>query len=399
MKFNESYFLILCSFLIFSSFNSCKDERTEVIQTQSKSSKSVAQTLSVQKIFDGNAAGPYHSFRIPSLIRSPNGTLIAFAEGRADSNDDFGNINLVYRRSLDNGDTWQPLQVLEGYGAGKFGNPVAVTDLESSTPKVWIFFLANGQGFDGPEDFTEWGQRRTFARYSTDNGLTWSTKQDLTASVLPPTYEFDMLGPGVGIQTTQAQAGRLIIPALRRNIYSDDNGATWQYQPIPGGTTESTIVEKSNGTLLRNDRPTNANCVGRRYVSSGTIESGFSNFTSAANLLDPCSEGSTLRYPGAKDRILFLNSQSTTTRHRMYIKISYDGGNTWPISKKIYDWLTDAECVAQGKGGYSSLAKTADNKIGALIEINENVQSSASSRSIEFHKFGLTWVLDGNPEP
>lgn len=84
----------------------------------------------------------------------------------------------------------------------------------------------------------------------------------------------------------------------------------------------------------------------------------------------------------------------------MRVRISYDGGLTWPVSRKIYDWLTDSEAFAQGKGGYSSMVKTADYTIGALIEINENTGDSQNShRFIEFHKFNLPWMLNGSTEP
>ena len=84
----------------------------------------------------------------------------------------------------------------------------------------------------------------------------------------------------------------------------------------------------------------------------------------------------------------------------MRVRISYDGGVTWPISRRIYDWLTEQQAIDQGKGGYSSMVKTADFAVGALIEINEGLSNSdSSSKSIEFHKFNLPWILNGNPEP
>ena len=84
----------------------------------------------------------------------------------------------------------------------------------------------------------------------------------------------------------------------------------------------------------------------------------------------------------------------------MRVRISYDGGVTWPISRRIYDWLTDDEAASQGKGGYSSMVKTADYTVGTLIEINEDAGSSSTShRSIEFHKFNLPWMLNGSTEP
>lgn len=372
-------------------------EATAVTADNYAASLSTTGVHEYQKIFDGGD-GDYHSFRIPSIVRTPDGTLIAFAEGRKDSTGDFGDINMVYRRSLDNGDTWEPLEVLEGQGEGKFGNPVAVTDFETNT--VWIFFMWNSAEIQSRSDIDEWGERKTYARYSADNGATWSPKTDLTSSVLPPDYTFDMIGPGTGIQTVKANPGRLIIPALHRNIYSDDHGATWNYQIIPSGSSESTIVERFDGTLMRNDRSVNDN-ITNRLVSTGTIASGFSNFVADDELLCPIAEASILRYTfSAKDRIFFLNSYSTTSRLLMHVQVSYDGGNSWPIRKKVFDWLTDQQCINQGKGGYSSMIKTEDNMVGALIENNEDPGNSETShKSIEFHKFNLTWILNGASEP
>lgn len=391
--------------LVVAVFAGCYDSNFSnlTVSAESESSPAESQLLSTtateyQKIFDGNPNDDYHSFRIPSIVRTPDGTLIAFAEGRKNGPGDFGDINLVYRRSTDNGDSWGPLEVLEGQGAGKFGNPVSVTDFE--TGKVWIFFMWNSDDVQSRSDIDEWGERRTYARYSTDNGVTWSPKVDLTASVLPPDYTFDMIGPGNGIQTVKANEGRLIIPALHRNIYSDNNGATWTYETISSETSESTIVERFDGTLMRNDRSVNDNAT-TRLVSTGTIASGFSSFAADSELPCPIAHASMLHYTySAKDRIFFMNSHSTTSRLLMHVKVSYDGGNSWPINKKVFDWLTDDECKAQGKGGYSAMIKTADNMVGALIENNEDTSNSETShKSIEFHKFNLTWILDGATEP
>jgi sialidase-1 len=97
---------------------------------------------------------------------------------------------------------------------------------------------------------------------------------------------------------------------------------------------------------------------------------------------------------------MFLNSASTETRGKMRVRITYDEMGTWPISRRIFDNLTEQQAIDQGRGGYSSMAKTADFMVGALIEVNENTgSSSTSNRSIEFHKFNLPWVLNGATEP
>jgi sialidase-1 len=359
------------------------------------------QTHTYIKLFDGGTDG-YHSFRIPSIVRTNDNTLLAFVEGRMAANKDYGNINVEYKRSTDNGATWSAMKEVVGAGQGTWGNPTSVVD--RSTGRIWVFMswnsaTKNQSGTDGYEKINTWGDRKVYYSYSDDDGLSFTTPVDMTSTLLPPGYTWDAMGPGVGIQTSN---GTLVIPAIGRNIYSTDHGATWHYQLIPGGTSEGTIVELNDGRLMRNDRATSTTwaTAKRRWVSRGTITGSFSTFAPDDVLLDPACEGSIVRYTGSPDRIMVLNSASTETRCKMRVRISYDGGVTWPISRKIYDWLTDDEAFAQGKGGYSSMVKTADYTIGALIEINENTGDSQNShRSIEFHKFNLPWMTSGATEP
>jgi len=403
---------ICCLLLLFSA--ACKNSLVAPIDPSADKSPSLkassevailAQVHNYQVLFDGGTGG-YHSFRIPSIIRTTNGTLIAFAEGRMANNKDYGNINLVYKRSFDNGATWGALEEVVGVGQGTWGNPTAVTD--ATTGRVWLFMSWNDAahnqgGTDGYEPIDSWGERKVYVSYSDNNGDTWSAPADMTGTLLPPGFAWDAVGPGIGIQTKHGpHPGRLIIPASRRNIYSDDHGATWHYQMLPDGSGEATIVEEPDGGLIRNDRPgTNQfNTAKRRWISRGSIENGFSAWSPDNTLLDPKCEGAILRYTDDPSRIYFLNPASTERRCKMRIRISYDEGATWPISRKIHDWLSDDATCDNGKGGYSSLVKTADNMTGALIEINENVNAnSTSNRSIEFHKFNLSWILNGATEP
>jgi sialidase-1 len=356
-------------------------------------------------LFNGGNESIYHSFRIPSIIKTNNGTLIAFAEGRRWSPSDYGDINVVFKRSTNNGSTWSALGEVVGSGNGTWGNPTAVYDKNKGTNgRVWLFMSWNDGTIDEWSDFNSWGDRRVFASYSDNHGSTWSTPQDLSNALLPPNYTWDAMGPGNGIQTTVNHPGRLIIPALGRNIYSDNNGTTWQYQLIPGTTDESTIVELLDGRLMRNDRPNTStwNSVKRRRKSFGTIEGGFGAFAADNALIDPKCEGSMIRYnTDAPARIYFLNPNDIDQRCNMTVRISYDDGLTWPRSRAIFNWNTcDYPSITVAKGGYSSMAKTADYCVGALIEINEDVHaSSTSNKSIEFHKFNLPWILNGSSEP
>lgn len=358
----------------------------------------------------GGGVSTYHSFRIPSIVKTNNGTLIAFVEGRRWSPSDYGDINLVYKRSTDNGVTWSALGEIAANGPGTWGNPTAVYDWKKGpNGRVWVFMNWNDSAKHQISDFTTWGDRRVYSSYSDDHGVTWSTPVDRTAALTPSTYKWDAMGPGIGIQTVAGDhPGRLIIPAYGRNIYSNDSGTTWQYQLLSGGKHESTIVEQLNGTLLRNDRPNNTEwtTAKRRVKATGSITGGFGAWAADAALTDPMCEGSIVRYnTDAPARIIFLNPNSDSKRCNMTARISYDDGATWPISRPIFDWNTcDYNAIEAGnniaKGGYSSMIKTADFAVGALIEINEGLSdNSTSHKSIEFHKFNLGWIVNGAIEP
>lgn len=346
------------------------------------------------KLFDGGS-GVYHSYRIPSIIRTKKGTLIAFCEGRVNNNRDYGNINLICRRSTTNGSGWGP-EILVKSSDGTWGNPTAVVN--QSDGKIWLFMSYNSAGLsqtgeNGTTKITQPGQRKTFVCYSTfdQDGNDWSNPVDITSAVKPASMVWDAVGPGIGIQKRfGSTAGRLIIPAINRNIYSDDNGSTWQYNSMSGGTSEGTIVERLSGVLMRNDRGVGSTEF-YRYKSVGGIGTGWDNFEEVTALPDPHCEGSILRYTDSPSRILFMNSASQTTRTAMRIRISNDEGVTWPTSKLIPQNGTGNAKL----GGYSSLVKTADNLIGALIEFNEDTSDSdGSNRSIYFHKFNLAWITD-----
>ncbi len=195
-----------------------------------------AETHVNDVIFDGGPEG-YHSYRIPALVRTKTGTLIAFAERRTYNNRDYGDINLVFKRSTNNGDTWSPLGEVAGIGPGTWGNPTAVAH---TSGRVWVFMNWNDAnhnqgGTDGLLPIDDWGERRVYVSYSDDDGLTWNGPFDQTAELLPPYFEgtdaFDVMGPGAGIQTKFFPPGRLVIPATERMIYTDNNW-NWFWVPV-----------------------------------------------------------------------------------------------------------------------------------------------------------------------
>nr|WP_294872754.1 sialidase family protein [uncultured Pedobacter sp.] len=416
-KKNDSKYLVIVSccliFIISLAFGCSKNsistgkiENPKELNTTKTTAALLAAPVNTRVVvFNGGNESIYHSFRIPSIIKTKKGTLVAFAEGRRWSPSDYGDINVVYKRSINNGASWLALGEVVGSGAGTWGNPTAVYDQsEGENGRIWLFLEWNDEFKTQWSDFKAWGDRRIHTSYSDDDGVTWSTPLDRTSSLTPTTYKWDCVGPGIGIKTAYDHPGRLIIPAYGRNIYSDDHGATWQYELTGSGTDESTIVELMNGSLMRNDRPgtTEWNLSKTRRKSVGSIAGGFPAFSTVAALPDPKCEGSMLRYnTDDPNRIIFLNPNGIGQRCNMTVRISYDDGVTWPRSRALYN---AANCDYTNStvvyGGYSSMVKTADYCIGALVEYNENVQNSASSnKSIEFNKFNLAWILNGSTEP
>src|SRR5687768_13148422 len=98
--------------LLVMSF-SChkKQQSAEALQEDSDRTAATEATAihTSMRLFDGGNESIYHSFRIPSIIKTKNNTLIAFAEGRRWNPGDYGDINVVFKRSFDNGATWTAL--------------------------------------------------------------------------------------------------------------------------------------------------------------------------------------------------------------------------------------------------------------------------------------------------
>ncbi|KAF4442629.1 extracellular sialidase neuraminidase, partial [Fusarium albosuccineum] len=156
----------------------------------------------------------FHSFRIPSVVTTTTGRILAFSEGRRHNNRDYGDINLVYKRTktTDNhgaalGD-WESLQEVVGKGDGSWGNPTAVVD--GSTIYLFLSWNAGDYSQDGGDTLpngektkkidTTWeGRRHLYLTQSTDDGKTWADPVDMTKELIPDDWSWDAIGPGIGI--------------------------------------------------------------------------------------------------------------------------------------------------------------------------------------------------------
>jgi sialidase-1 len=230
-----------------------------------------------------------------------------------------------------------------------------------------------------------------FVTHSADEGVTWAPPRDITAEVRKPNTTWDAVGPGNGIALAgRCGKGTLMIPAIGRNLISADKGKTWKASaPLPGGTSETTLVEPADGSLMRNDRPVNKVLTEakRRPVSVST-DCGvtWSPWRSDPGLPTTQVRASLIRMgaqPGPGDILIFSNPRSLENRRQMTLRLSEDGGKTWVASREIH----------AGTAGYSSLAELANSAIGLLYEKGRNDAKSQST--IVFSRMALRWLAEG----
>jgi sialidase-1 len=335
-------------------------------------------------------------YRIPILLVTPKGTLLAFCEAR--DGDDGDPTDSVVKRSRFNGNSgdsnklngqsrtfgygfnWEPMQVvLPGKGKAIMQN-TPVIDHSTGTIFLCCYEVTGGlkQHLKTPY------AGRTLLLQSNDDGKTWSTPRDLT-----PNFPNFIAGPSIGIQL---KSGRLIIPGYSKEsrysgsrvMYSDDHGKTWKLgAQVKGHTNESQAVELSDGSLMLNSRyETSAKC---RYValSRDGGETWYKEFEDK-NLPDPRCQACLMRLPtknrDGKNQLLFSNpfNAKSLNRSNMTVKLSNDEGKSWKISRTIFS----------GPAAYSCMAVLADGNIGLLYESGDK----HPYQKITFARFNLEWL-------
>ncbi|MBM4029555.1 MAG: exo-alpha-sialidase, partial [Planctomycetes bacterium] len=160
-------------------------------------------------VYVSGTAG-YHTYRIPSLIVTKKGTILAFCEGRKNSRSDTGDIDLLMKRSADGGKTWSDAMLVWNDKGNTCGNPCPVVD--QGTGVIWLLMTWN-RGDDNEAAIkagTGKDTRRVFVSSSADDGATWTRPVDITASVKHKDWRWYATGPGVGIQLQRGpHKGRL----------------------------------------------------------------------------------------------------------------------------------------------------------------------------------------------
>jgi len=331
-------------------------------------------------------------YRIPGMVTTNAGTLVAVCDARVDRpGDAINNIDIVMKRSVDAGKTWEPMRRLADFpGQQAAADPSIVFDRQAG--KLWLFYdhiLAE----PAPSGTRVREQRVASLHnmHSDDEGQNWTKPNDMTATLKQTGWESVMAGPGRGSQTRD---GRLLVPCYTRRtdedytqiLVSDDHGGSWRITNAVGpGTDESAVVELADGRWLLNIRSS----LGDGYRVVSTSSDGGQRWQPprrATDLPGPCCQGSLIRYTDVRDgfqknRILFSNPAHRSERRNMTVRMSYDEGKTWPVAKVI-----DAGPVA-----YSCLSILNDGTIGLLYE---NGAESPYER-ITFARFNLEWLSDG----
>jgi sialidase-1 len=320
----------------------------------------------------------YACYRIPAVVVTNSGTLLAFAEARKTGCGDAGDIDLVVKRSSDEGKSWSKLMVVWDDAENTCGNPSPVVDQQSGNI---ILVSTWNLGKDHEKQIingTSLDTRRIFVLTSADDGTSWSKAKEITADVKKPGWTWYATGPCHGIQLRQGRfAGRLIVPCdhiesvtnkyFSHIIYSDDRGKTWNL----GGSTpqdqvnECTVAELSAKKLMLNMRNYNRTEKSRKVSVSKDGGSTWSDIYTDKTLVEPICQGSLLTYSGQKrnqHKLLFLNPADENKRKNMTLRISYNNGKSWAKSKILYP----------GPAAYADMTQLPNGNIGCLYEAGSN---------------------------
>lgn len=369
----------------------------------------------VNYIFDSNVGG-YKCYRIPEIEQAPNGDLLAFVEARKFDCDDFGYVDIVMKRSTDQGMTWSTGSIVANNGENKCGDIAVIVDkMDVRYPSGRIFMLYNtATEYMSKEGVTK-RVREAWYKTSTDNGNTWSEAVNITTSVhkpyapeYNPAYNFPenwqsmVNGPASGLQVKNgSKKGRLYVSSnhsigtaatpfgnyFSNGYYSDDHGETWNLSPdiaMPCGN-EGTAAELKDGTIVQNFRyqylkdPTGQTLDTKYRVLCSSSDSGdtWGKAEFNTDLPTPVCQGCMIDVV-YKDKHYLLFSHPDNNSHRvgMTIFVSGDEGKTW----------TQKYLVDKGPGAYSALVCLDNDCVGIAYELG-------NTGGIAFKKIKLEDVI------
>jgi len=350
-------------------------------------------------LFTAGADG-YMTYRIPGIVVTGRGTIMAYCAARKDGIGDWADIDIALRRSIDGGHSWQPRRILVDAGKATADNPTAIVDRK--TGAVHFLYQVN--------------YAKCFYLRSDDDGQTFSPAVDITPvfDQFRPEYDWNVLAPGPG-HGIQLDNGRLVVPVWLSTgghrhrpscvsvIYSDDHGATWhrgevvvRHSDAIPNPSETLAIQLSDGRVMLNIR--NESRRYRRLVAFSA--DGATRWTEPVfdeNLFEPVCMASLIRVGPQRgetvSRILFANPDSrnnpkksggSRARENLSIKLSEDEGRTWKVSRVL----------EPGISGYSDLAVAPDGTVYCFYERGGVGAQMYHSQYLTVARFRVSW-LDG----
>ena len=310
-------------------------------------------------------------YRIPSIITATNGDLIAAIDERVPSCGDLKwsrDINIVIRKSSDNGKTWGKIEKIIDYPLGQSASdPSMILDKQTNT----IFLFYNYMDLDNQKDIY-------YLKYisSNDNGKSWSKPVDITNQISKENWknDFKFITSGRGIQTKKGTLLHCLVN-LQKGTHvfgSNDNGKTWFITETPTSPgDESKIVELNDGSWMVNSR---VNKLGYRYshVSNDNGKTWISK--KEESIIDPGCNGSLIRYShGEKNLLLLTNINNKKERKEIVLRYSIDEGKSWSNPKIIYN----------GEAAYSSMTVMENGSLGLFFEMDNYTKNVFTSISIK----------------
>jgi len=301
------------------------------------------------------AASEYNvgCFRIPAVVQTSEGVLLAFAEGRIDSCHDCAVLGIAMKRSHDGGHTWSPLswpvpptQTGEGYAMDVGGNPTVVYD--SIRNQVVLHFNRGMTDPDHDGTYDCIPAVDNFQITSSDDGVTWSPVKNISSYL----GEYRGLLPGPGTGTFLPTSDRILFAGHYLTSYRD-GGAVVVYYSDDGGQTyslsnstfphadEASLTATNDSHLVVNHRMSveecdvckhGCNCRGKSFSTDSGLT--WSKLELDPELTDPVCEGS-INTVG--QYTAFSNPPMSFARANMSIALSTTGGDSWEYRLRVTD--------------------------------------------------------------
>ncbi|WP_040480114.1 sialidase family protein [Mariniradius saccharolyticus] len=357
------------------------------------------ETIVFQSGKEGHAV-----YRIPAILALPNGDLLAFAEGRVNGSADFGDVNLVMKRSRDQGKTWSSLETLVDYDSLQAGNPAPVVDmLDPDFPKGVVFLFYNTGNNHEYDIRLNKGVREVWMMKSFDFGHTWEEPENITLKVHRPNNpQFNPLyqhsegwrhyanTPGHAFQFQEGKyKGRIYVPANHsvgppqqnfeeyraHGFFSDDHGKSFKISEsvyLPG-SNESIGAELSGGRMIMSIRNQRGDIRQRILAYSSDGGNSWEEIRFEEALPDPVCQGSILAIGQSDGKTILAHSNASdpNDRNNLTIKISFDEGKSWPKVIPI-DRTDDPKKVSWT--AYSDLVSLNGSTLGILYERDNYAQ-------------------------